>query len=111
MGKRNSRTAAKNEGARLLREWRRLAGLSQHDAAARHGVQQQRWAGWEAGKKPLGRDSRRVLAALGIDLGKFFDQPAAPADSDQQPAAADISSNSNGAGLQGSAPAFSEAAQ
>lgn len=54
--------------AAQLREIRKALGLTQKQAAARVGVHQRTWNGWETGRSripPQTRDAKRLLPLLG----------------------------------------------
>ncbi len=64
-----------NAGAAALRDYRAREGLTQEAAAARNGVGQQTWSGWETtGRKPLGAREQAIVSAIGVSLDLFYQQ-------------------------------------
>lgn len=71
---------AKQDYARVIREARRNAGLSQEELAARLGVSRNAVAGWETGHSRPDLDLVAGLChALRISTDHFFGRPASPA--------------------------------
>ena len=71
---------AKQDYARVIREARKNAGLSQEGLAARLGVSRNAVAGWETGHSRPDLDLIADLChALQISTDHFFGRPASPA--------------------------------
>ena len=59
-----------------LREWRRVRGLSQKELAEKAGISERSVAGYEAGGGARPSTTRKLAAALGVEVADLFGEPA-----------------------------------